>query len=63
MLISSAHYETTKSKLETAEEHIQLIKEQLDDALENNDMIEQLTERNLKLSEVPLELIDVRLTA
>jgi hypothetical protein len=31
-----------------------MLKEQLDDALENNDIIEQLTERNLKLSEVVL---------
>ena len=43
--------EDLKSNLATAEEHMEILKQQLDDALENNDLVELLTVKNLKLSE------------
>lgn len=47
-----AQYETTLIKLQNAETQIEDLKEQLDDALGAEDLLVQLTERNLMLGEV-----------
>lgn len=46
-----ANYETTMSKLSNAEIQIEDLKLQLDDALGAEEMLVQLTERNLHLGE------------
>jgi len=49
---STASYEQTLSRLENAENQIDDLKQQLDDALGAEDMVVQLTERTLEMSEV-----------
>jgi hypothetical protein len=48
----AAHYEQTLSRLENAENQIDDLKQQLDDALGAEEMVVQLTERMLEMSEV-----------
>jgi dynactin 1 len=45
-------YDTTVTQLEVAESQVEDLKIQLDDALGAEDMLEQLSERNLTLSDV-----------
>ena len=45
------HYEELRGKSRDLEEQLEFVKEQLDDALENNELVERLTEKNLKLTE------------
>lgn len=45
-------YELAESKLANAESQIEDLRLQLDDALGAEDMLEQLTERNLQMGEV-----------
>lgn len=45
-------YDTTVAQLERAESHVEDLKIQLDDALGAEDMLEQLTDRNLSLTDV-----------
>lgn len=52
LTIKSADYETTLNKLSNAEVQIEDLKLQLDDALGAEEMLVQLTERNLHLGEV-----------
>jgi len=49
-------YETTKEKLAQAEANIEDLRQQLDNALGAEDMIEELTERNMSLNEQIEEL-------
>lgn len=51
-VLTTAQYETTLIKLQNAEIQIEDLKEQLDDALGAEDLLVQLTERNLMLGEV-----------
>lgn len=51
-MIPEAEYDNNLITLERAESQIENLKTQLDDALGAEDMLEQLTERNLNLSEV-----------
>lgn len=46
-----ANYETTKEKLDRAESVIEDLRQQLDNALGAEDMIEELTEKNMLMSE------------
>lgn len=48
----AANYEQTLSRLENAENQIDDLKQQLDDALGAEEMVVQLTERTLETSEV-----------
>lgn len=50
-------FDETRGKLSVAEDQIEHLKMQLDDALENTTMIEMLTVKNLKLSEVCAPLV------
>jgi dynactin 1 len=50
---SAAQYESSLIKLSNAEIQIEDLKMQLDDALGAEEMLVQLTERNLMLGEVP----------
>lgn len=52
-----AQYDTTLAKLANAENQIDELKAQLDDALGAEEMLEQLTERNLVLGEVRLHYL------
>ena len=52
----TAQYESTLVKLSNAEVQIEDLKVQLDDALGAEDLVEQLTERNLMLGEVRFKL-------
>lgn len=53
-----AQYEEASFKLANAETQIEELKLQLDDALGAEDLVEQLTERNLMLGEVrPITLV------
>lgn len=45
-------YEMAEAKLANAEAQVEDLKQQLDDALGAEDMLEQLTERNLQMGEV-----------
>lgn len=45
-------YDTTAAQLERAEGQVEDLKVQLDDALGAEDMLEQLTDRNLSLTDV-----------
>ena len=45
-------FDNNAVELERAEEQLEDLKAQLDDAMGAEDMLEQLTERNLTLSEV-----------
>lgn len=58
--VHTAQYESTLIKLSNAETQIEDLKLQLDDALGAEEMLVQLTERNLMLSEVCKTLFDVR---
>jgi len=51
-LLSAADYENNLKKLFTAESQVEDLKQQLDDALGAEEMLVQLTERNLELGEV-----------
>lgn len=51
LIFMLANYETTMSKLSNAEIQIEDLKLQLDDALGAEEMLVQLTERNLHLGE------------
>ena len=51
-LHSTAQYDSTLVKLANAEDQIDELKQQLDDTLGAEEMLEQLTERNLVLGEV-----------
>lgn len=51
LIFMPANYETTMSKLSNAEIQIEDLKLQLDDALGAEEMLVQLTERNLHLGE------------
>lgn len=51
-LISAGRYEMAEAKLSNAEAQVEDLKMQLDDALGAEDMLEQLTERNLQMGEV-----------
>jgi len=46
-------------ELERAELQVEDLKQQLDDALGAEDMLEQLTERNLTLTEVRLRFVEL----
>lgn len=46
-----SHYESVCSRLENAEAQVENLKQQVDDALGAEEMLEQITERNLFLSE------------
>ena len=48
-------YEDIEGKLASAEHQIESLKEQLDDALQVEEMLVPLTERNLMLSEVRVQ--------
>lgn len=48
----SAEYDSTLIKLSNAEKQVEELKAQLDDALGAEEMLVQLTERNLVLGEV-----------
>ncbi|CZR52612.1 probable DYNACTIN (150 KDA DYNEIN-ASSOCIATED POLYPEPTIDE) ro-3 [Phialocephala subalpina] len=50
------HYETVKEKLATSEAAIEDLRQQLDNALGAEDMIEELTERNMSMNEQIEEL-------
>jgi len=50
------HYETTKAKLAQSEATVEDLRQQLDNALGAEDMIEELTERNMSMSEEIEEL-------
>jgi hypothetical protein len=52
LTIQTAQYDSTLIKLSNAETQIEDLKLQLDDALGAEEMLVQLTERNLMLSEV-----------
>jgi dynactin 1 len=52
LTIHTAQYDSTLIKLANAETQIEDLKLQLDDALGAEEMLVQLTERNLMLSEV-----------
>jgi len=45
-------YQMAEAKLANAEAQVEDLKQQLDDALGAEDMLEQLTERNLQMGEV-----------
>lgn len=45
-------YDTAVARLEYTDSQVEELKEQLDDALGAEDMLEQLTERNLTLNDV-----------
>ncbi|KAF7721130.1 hypothetical protein EC973_005377 [Apophysomyces ossiformis] len=49
-------YQHTKEKLETADMQIEDLKQQLDDALSSEDLVDQLTDKNLLLNEKLEEL-------
>ena len=51
-MISLAQYEESLIKLSNAESEIEGLKLQIDDALGAEDLLVQLTERNLELGEV-----------
>lgn len=54
----TAQYEEASFKLANAETQIEELKLQLDDALGAEDLVEQLTERNLMLGEVrPITMV------
>lgn len=58
-----AQYDSTLGKLSNAETQIEELKAQLDDALGAEEMLEQLTERNLVLGEVSIiTLLLVKIT-
>ena len=50
--LTSDRYELAEAKLANAEAQVDDLKQQLDDALGAEDMLEQLTERNLQMGEV-----------
>lgn len=52
LLRFTAMFDNNAVELERAEEQVEDLKAQLDDAMGAEDMLEQLTERNLTLSEV-----------
>lgn len=52
VLTAAARLELSEAKLANAETQIEDLKIQLDDALGAEDMLEELTERNLQMSEV-----------
>ena len=52
LTVHTAQYDSTLIKLANAETQIEDLKMQLDDALGAEEMLVQLTERNLMLSEV-----------
>ena len=52
LMIPSAQYEESLIKLSNAESEIEGLKLQIDDALGAEDLLVQLTERNLELGEV-----------
>jgi dynactin 1 len=51
-MLTAGRYELAEAKLANAEAQIEDLKVQLDDALGAEDMLEQLTERNLQMGEV-----------
>lgn len=53
-----AQFEQTLSRLENAENQIDDLKQQLDDALGAEDMVVQLTERTLEMGEVRFHLLN-----
>lgn len=55
-MLRTANYEQTLSRLENAENQIDDLKQQLDDALGAEDLVVQLTERTLEMSEVGSEM-------
>jgi hypothetical protein len=50
--LRTGRYELSEAKLASAEAQVEDLKQQLDDALGAEDMLEQLTERNLQMGEV-----------
>lgn len=60
LTVCVAQYESTLIKLANAEVQIEDLKLQLDDALGAEEMLVQLTERNLMLGEVFLSIIRMR---
>jgi hypothetical protein len=58
MRSNPAQYDTTMIKLANAEIQIEDLKLQLDDAMGAEEMLVQLTERNLMLGEVRLRFSD-----
>lgn len=52
LIVPSAQYEEALNKLSNAESEIEGLKLQIDDALGAEDLLVQLTERNLELGEV-----------
>jgi dynactin 1 len=59
----SSQLELSEAKLANAEAHVGDLKVQLDDALGAEDMLEQLTERNLQMGEVGFAIVLWTLTA
>ena len=53
-MLRTDRLELSEAKLQNAETQVEDLKIQLDDAMGAEDMLEQLTERNLQMGEVSL---------
>jgi len=58
---AQSRLELSEAKLANAETQVEDLKLQLDDALGAEDLLEQLTERNLQMSEVSYHFLPVKI--
>jgi Asp-tRNA(Asn)/Glu-tRNA(Gln) amidotransferase C subunit len=56
-----AQFETTLAKLQSSEQQIEELKSQLDDALGTEEILVQLTEKNMALADVRRNLSSIKI--